>query len=357
MRTDLENFHATTSGQRPGRILCYASFVDDLQRRLVEHTGTTDLATHYGMARRTLVGPRRPADLPPLDFTRYWRGVELPPGTTINGSGVAMVPSGYYHFWGYLSPLQNATSLRDIEEFPLEDYSRWDFSGMAEQVRAAHADGRYAQAWVGHMYEMAWQIRGYEAFLIDLIENPAWAECLLERIFQQNLVRARAAAVAGADLITTGDDVASQTALIFSKDVWGRFMHSRWSKVWAEIKRIRPQAKIWYHSDGNIMEILDDLVEAGLDILNPVQPECLPVDEIYRRHGHRLTLDGIIGTQTTMPFGSPDDVRRRVREVIERYGREGGLIVSPTHVLEPEVPLENVDALFAACREFGSFEA
>ena len=70
MRTDLENFHATTSGQRPGRILCYASFVDDLQRRLVEHTGTTDLATHYGMARRTLVGPRQPADLPRLSRLR-----------------------------------------------------------------------------------------------------------------------------------------------------------------------------------------------------------------------------------------------------------------------------------------------
>lgn len=357
MTTDLENFHATVSHQRPGRVLYHGSFVEDLQKRVVEHIGTKDIAGHYGMARSSGVGPRRPADLPPLDFARYWHGADLPPGTTINGSGVAMVPSGFYHFWGYISPLRNATSLRDIEEFPLEDYSRWDFSGMAEQVRAAHQAGRYAQAWVGHMYESAWQIRGYEQFLIDLIEQPAWAECLLERLFQQNLIKARAAARAGADLITTGDDVASQTALIFSKDTWKRLVYSRWAKVWEEIKRISPNSRIWYHSDGNISDIIRDLIDAGLDILNPVQPECMDLDDLYRRYGHRLTFDGTIGTQTTMPFGSPDDVRRRVREVIDKYGRRGGLIISPTHVMEPEVPLANIDALFDACREYGTFEA
>jgi uroporphyrinogen decarboxylase len=207
------------------------------------------------------------------------------------------------------------------------------------------------------MYESAWQIRGYEQFLIDLIEQPAWAECLLERLFQQNLVKARAAAEAGADLITTGDDVASQTALIFSKDIWKRLIFSRWATVWAEIKRIRPTARIWYHSDGNIADIIPEMIGAGLDILNPVQPECMDLDDLHRRYGQQLTFDGAIGTQTTMPFGSADDVRRRVREVIDKYGRQGGLIVSPTHVLEPEVPLANIDALFEACREYGTFEA
>ena len=356
MRTDLDNFLATTSHRRPGRILYHGSFVEDLHKRVVEHIGTKDIAAHYGFSRSTGIGPRRPAELPPLDYARYWHGQELPPGTTINGSGVAMVPSGFYHFWGYISPLRQATSLREIEEFPLEDYSRWDFSGLAEQVRAAHQAGRYAQAWVGHMYESAWQIRGYEEFLIDLIEQPAWAECLLERLFQQNLIKARAAAQAGADLITTGDDVASQTALIFSKDIWKRLMYSRWAQVWEEIKRLNPNSRIWYHSDGNIVDIIRDLIDAGLDILNPVQPECMDLDDLFRRYGHRLTFDGTIGTQTTMPFGTPADVRRRVREVIDKYGRQGGLIISPTHVLEPEVPLANIDALFAACREYGTFE-
>lgn len=356
MRTDLENFRATTAHQRPGRVLYHGSFVADLHKRVVEHIGTNDIGGYYGFSRSTGVGPRRPPELPALNYEHYWQGEELPPGTTFSG-GVAMVPSGYYHFWGYISPLRRATCLRDIEEYPLEDYSGWDFSGMAAQVEEAHKAGRYAQAWVGHMYESAWQIRGYEEFLMDLIERPAWAECLLERLFQQNLIKARAAAQAGADLITTGDDVASQTALIFSKDIWRRMIYSRWSKVWGEIKRIHPGARIWYHSDGNIADIIPEMIDAGLDILNPVQPECVDTDDLHRRYGRHLTFDGTIGTQTTMPFGNADDVRRRVREVIDKYGRTGGLIISPTHVLEPEVPLANIDALFAACREYGTFEA
>jgi uroporphyrinogen decarboxylase len=114
---------------------------------------------------------------------------------------------------------------------------------------------------------------------------------------------------------------------------------------------------IWYHSDGNLLPVIGDLVEAGLDILNPLQPECLDVEEVHRRFGKRLTFDGCIGTQSTMPFGTPDAVRARVKELIEKYGRSGGLMLSPTHVLEPEVPLANIDAFAAACREFGTFQS
>jgi uroporphyrinogen decarboxylase len=224
---------------------------------------------------------------------------------------------------------------------------------MAAEVEQAHADGHAVTAWAGHMYESAWQIRGYEQFLMDTIERPAWAECLLERIFRNNLIAARAAAKAGVDKIGTGDDVANQNALMFSKDTWRKLIHSRWSKVWSEIKSISPETCIWYHSDGNIADIVPDMVEAGLDILNPLQPECLDVDAIYGEYGGRLTFDGCIGTQSTMPWGTPDDVRVRVKEVIEKYGRNGGLFISPTHVLEPEVPLENIDAYFDACREYG----
>lgn len=356
MRTDLENFLATVEHRRPGRIFCRAGFVEDLHKRVVEHLGTTDIGGHYGFPKSTGIGPKRPEDLPPLDFSRYWDGEELPPGTKIDGAGVAMVPSGFYHFWGYLSPLRNATSLKELEDYPMEDLSLWDTSHMKAQADEAHAKGRYVHAGIGHMYETAWQIRGYEQFLRDTIDRPAWAECLLERMFQNNLIKAKAAAEAGADVLHCGDDVASQTAPIFSMDTWRTLMNSRWAKVWQEAKCLKPDIRAFYHSDGNVTDLIPDLIDAGLDILNPVQPECLDVDEIHRQYGHHLTFDGTIGTQSTMPWGTPDEVRARVREVIEKYGRNGGLMVAPTHVLEPEVPLENIDALFEACREYGTFE-
>jgi len=356
MATDLEDFIATTEGRRPGRILYTAGFTEDLRRRVVEHIGTEDIAGHYGFYRSAGLGLKRPANKPRLDFSRYWQGEDLPAGTVINGFGVAQTPAGFYHFFHYISPLRNAKSLKEIEDYPIEDFSDGDDSHLASAVAVAHSQGRVAAAFVGHMYETAWQIRGYEQFLMDTVERPAWAECLLERLAAGNMIKAAAYAGAGADLIQCGDDVANQRALMFSPATWRKLIHSRWAKLWRAVKEIRPAAKIHYHSDGNIDTIVPELVEAGLDILNPVQPECVDADAIRRRFGRRLTFNGCIGTQSTMPFGSPDDVRARVKEVIEKYGLAGGLIVAPTHVLEPEVPLENIDALFDACRRYGTFE-
>ena len=353
MATELEIFRATVNHRRPERILCYASFTPDLQKRVIAHAGTEDLVKHYGMFCRGGMEIRRRDGFVAPDYSSYWKGQNLPAGTTINDCGVAMIPSGFYHFWGFLSPLRNAKTLSEIENYPLTDVRGWDVSDLPGQVAGRHATGRTAGAWVGHMYETAWQIRGYEQFLMDMVEQPAWAECLLERLMEQNLARAEAYARAGADLITTGDDIANQENLMFSPDSWRKIMLSRWKKVWGRIKEINPDCKIWYHSDGNISSIIEELIEAGVDILNPLQPECLDLDAIHKRYGRRVTFDGCIGTQSTMPFGKPADVRKRVREVIDKYGRKGGLIVSPTHDLEPEVPLENIDALFTECREYG----
>ncbi|MFW6065910.1 MAG: uroporphyrinogen decarboxylase family protein [Planctomycetota bacterium] len=354
MTTDLECFRATVEHRRPPRVLYYAGFTPDLKRRIREHIGCDDIAAHYGLWQRRHPDVGRRAGAQPPDYSPYWADVQLPEGTYINGVGVAMAPGSMYHFRRYLSPLENARSLSDIESYPLEDPSDWLTDHLSAEVEAAHAEGLVAEGWVGHMYETAWQIRGYEQFLMDMVERPSWAECLLERLAARNAVRAEAFARAGADLIRCGDDVANQRSLMFSPDMWRRMIHSRWSRIWRRVKEIHPCAVVWYHSDGNVAPIVGELVEDGLDILNPLQPECLDVDGIHRRYGHRLSFDGLMGTQSTMPHGSPDDVRRRVRDVLDRYGCDGGVIISPTHVLEPEVPLANIDALFAACRDYGS---
>jgi uroporphyrinogen decarboxylase len=355
MHTDWNDFLATTEHRRPGRILYHGGFTEDLRRRVIEHIGTEDIGGHYGFCASHYLSLKRPEGRPGPDFSQYWEGSALPEGTSINGYGVAMVPAQFYHFWGYVSPLRNATSLAEIERYPIEDVADWGASHLAGEVEAAHADGKIAIGFVGHMYETAWQIRGYEQFLLDTIERPSWAECLLQRLAESNMIKARAFARAGVDVLQCGDDVANQNAMMFSPDTWRSLIHSRWARLWRLVKELRPQARIWYHSDGNIESIVPELVEAGLDILNPVQPECLDTDAIHRRFGRRLTFDGCIGTQSTMPFGTPSDVRARVKEAIEKYGRDGGLMIAPTHVLEPEVPLANIDALFEACREYGAF--
>ncbi|MFB3893416.1 MAG: uroporphyrinogen decarboxylase family protein [Phycisphaerae bacterium] len=361
MATDLEVYLDTVAHRRPARVLYSAGFTPDLENRLAAHIGAAEseykysaIARHYGLWTPVHLPTRRPEGLPKCDYSRYWEGQELPKGTTFNGFGVAMVPSGFYHFWGYISPLRNATSLKDIEDFPMDDMTGWDFSHMGEIAAKAHAEGKVVSTFCGHMYENAWQIRGYEQFLLDMIERPAWAECLLERLFQNNMAVSRGIARAGADILATGDDVANQNALMFSPDLWRKMILSRWSRIWQEAKSICPTIKTWYHTDGNVAAIIPEMIEGGLDILNPVQPECLDADAIHKRFGKRLCFDGCIGTQSTMPWGTPADVRARVREVIDKYGRDGGLFIAPTHVLEPEVPIANIEALFDESRRYGS---
>jgi len=98
--------------------------------------------------------------------------------------------------------------------------------------------------------------------------------------------------------------------------------------------------------------LIDDLIEAGIDVLNPVQPECMNFAELHAEFGDRLSFNGTIGTQSHMPFGTPDEVRKVVFENLQIAGDKGGLLCCPTHMLEPEVPWENVEAYVKACRDF-----
>jgi uroporphyrinogen decarboxylase len=130
-------------------------------------------------------------------------------------------------------------------------------------------------------------------------------------------------------------------------------MKRRWAEVWSAARAVKPDIEIFYHSDGNIMDIIPELIEIGVTILNPIQPECVDPKMIKRQFGDRIVLNGTIGTQTTMPFGTADDVRRTVQQRVEALADDGALMLAPTHVLEPEVPIANVEAFFDACRDYG----
>ena len=118
---------------------------------------------------------------------------------------------------------------------------------------------------------------------------------------------------------------------------------------------MKPDILVTYHSDGDISAIIPELAEIGVDVLSPVQPECLDVGEVEGQYGDRLAFWGGMGIQTTMLFGSPDDVRAEVKHLIAILGDGGGYLIAPTHVLEPDVPWENIIAFFEAVEEYGSY--
>ena len=132
-------------------------------------------------------------------------------------------------------------------------------------------------------------------------------------------------------------------------------MKPRFAKIIAEARKVRKDIPIFYHSDGDVREIIPELIEIGVTILNPVQPEVMDPVEIKNKYGDRLALWGTIGTQTTLPLGTPEDVKIAVAKMCKEVGRGGGFIISPTHSINPDVSWENIVAFYEAVEEFGVY--
>ena len=347
-----ERFLAFAGFEKVDRVPRRANYVPALKQKMTEHLGK-DPDKYFDMDTPCGAGLRPPDGFKFPDYSVYFPEYKVGQnGFSIDGNGCGHINAGFYHFTEYVSPLRNAASFSEIEKYPFVSNAAWLDDKLRQTCEAAHKSGNYAQIFVGHMYENAWQVRGYEPFLMDLLAQREWAEFVLDRFCENNLRVAIAAARAGYDCIATGDDVANQNALMFQPDLWREVMKPRWAKVIAAARAIKPDIHVWYHSDGNIWKILDDLIEIGITILNPVQPECMDPAAVRKRYGKRLAFDGCIGTQTTFPFGTPADMRKTIRHLADALdAKNGGLMLSPTHDLEPEVPPENVAAFFQTCDE------
>jgi len=195
------------------------------------------------------------------------------------------------------------------------------------------------------IFECAWALRGYERMLTDFALNPNLAERILDIPYHYHLAAAKKLTQMGVDMIWIGDDVGAQHAMLISPKMWRRFLKPRMANFIAELKAINPQVKVAYHSDGCIYPIIPDLIEIGLDVLNPIQPASMDPVRLKREYGEQLCFWGSIDEQHTLPFGSAADVRAEVRSRIETLGEHGGLILGPTHHVQLDTPMENFWAM------------
>jgi len=209
------------------RVIRHAGFTSDLLRRLTEYLGGESPGAHFGIDGGRHVGLKPPEGHTPPDFSAYYPDVE--DQSQIGGNGVLREKGDFYHFTHVVSPLRNATTLKEIEEFPIETCEGWSDAHMQAEVEQAHCEGAYVVGGFGALYEEAWQIRGLEPFLIDLVTQPEFAESILDRLTERNVRCAEAIARAGADMLYSGDDVATQKGLVFHPDTWRKFIKSRWA--------------------------------------------------------------------------------------------------------------------------------
>ncbi len=245
-----------------------------------------------------------------------------------------------------------------LQHVPLHEFRFPALSNDFDQIQKAvkEWDGRYFVQGVMHctLFETAHALRGFDTFLIDLYANPDFVNGLLDRLLKYRLEMGKRFVELGVDCIQLGDDVGAQTGMLVNPSLWRRYFKPRMKILIDELKKAG-DVYIWYHSDGNIIPVIPDLMEIGVNILNPIQPDCMDPAEIKNLYGDKLTLHGTISVQETMHFGSSEDVTSEVINRIKTCGHGGGLILAPAHGLQPSSPFENVIALYDAAKKYGKY--
>ncbi len=296
------------------------------------------------------------------DFLRY---LESLPADTYVGSREILRT---YHDWGYHpeiprhARLGDARSIEEIAAAPLPDVlSPVDPERLRADVERKHAQGYPVMASPPHLggdlFETASRLRGFEQFMIDLAENPPLVDYLLEQITAMHLAVGLLLTRAGIDILALDDDVGEPSRMLMSRAMWQRYFKPHLRTIIDTCRRANPELAIFWHSDGNIEPIIPDLIEIGVDILNPVQPDVMDPEKLKLLYGDRLAFFGTVGTAQLWSWGTPESIRAEVRERIATVGKGGGLIISPAYDLEPAegIPWANVRAFFEAVEEFGTY--
>ncbi|MHC4717646.1 MAG: uroporphyrinogen decarboxylase family protein [Planctomycetota bacterium] len=226
--------------------------------------------------------------------------------------------------------------------------------GRFEPVDADHVRDVYGVVWdrsidkdigtpVGFsLYERAWTMRGMTDLLMDMVERPAFVEEFMDRIVEHNLVQIRKALELGVDCVHFGDDYGMQTGLIMGIDLWRRFIRPRLARMFEPV--VAAGKVVSMHSCGRVQELFDDLVEIGLNLFNPFQPEVMDVFGTMGRYRGRLAFHGGMSIQQTLPFGTVEEVRDMAARLVEA-GSAGGYVFSPSHDVPYDVPPENMVAM------------
>jgi uroporphyrinogen decarboxylase len=260
-------------------------------------------------------------------------------------------------------PLADAT-VGDIEDYPFPDGSDPSrFTGVRQTALQMRSETPYAISTGigGVVYEYCWYMRGLERWFIDTIDNPAFCEAMLEKMlkfwmdYYTGFMREVGDIV---DVVMIGDDLAGQSGPLFSPDFYREIVKPRQKKLVRHIKSLT-KAKIWYHTCGSCFEYIPELIDNGIDILNPVQIGLVNMEpqKLKDMFGRRISLwGGGIDAQHILAFAEPGEIKEHVRRNLEVFKPGGGYVFNNVHNIQFGVPAENIVALFDAAYEFGFYD-
>ena len=259
-------------------------------------------------------------------------------------------------------PLANAT-IKDIETYPFPNGSDpTRFTGVRENVLEMRKNTPYAisSGICGVTYEICWYMRGLERWFMDMLENPDFCEALIDRTSQYWVDWMEGFLGQAGDLldiIMIGDDLAGQNGPLFSPKLYRKIVRPRQQRVIDTIKK-HSQAKIWYHTCGDCSQYIPDLIEMGVDILNPVQISARGMDPrmLKEKFGKNIVFwGGGIDSQHVLPFASQEKIREEVKNNLEIFKPGGGYVFNNVHNIQTGVPAENIVAMYEAAYEYGFY--
>ena len=320
--------------QEPDQVPYDFTFTEPARRKLEAYYGTHDLVSRLN-CHMVRYKPRLPADEPDPRPGYYRDEFGVVWNQTIDKD--IGIPEDY---------LLKRRSLHGFV-MPNPDNPR-RFAGLPAYV-AANPDRFRLVSFAYTLFERAWSLRSMPELLVDMLEAPEWVDELFDALTEFNLGVLRGVLKYEVDGIIFGDDWGQQHGLIFSPALWRRFIKPRLARLFAEVKQNGRVTMI--HSCGKVQELFPDLIEIGLDVFNPFQPDVMDVYAIKRQYGNRLAFYGGMSVQTLLPRGTPQQIWAETHRLKDEIGRGGGYILAPSHHMPGDIPLENMVAFIEAAQQ------
>ena len=352
--TSKERVLTAVHHQTPDRVPIDFWAEPDVKRKLCEFLRLRDeeeLLGRFHVDLRSVypkyIGPELKT-FPDGSFEDFWGVIRSP---AYHAAGV--------HYEVRHAPLAEAKTLDDVENCRWPEADWFDYSSLAEQCDR-HRDYALVVGKMGRecqtVFIQTWYSRGLEQIMLDMLENPELAEAIIAKVVEfrvKHVTRILEAVAGKADILQFADDYGSQNGLIMSPALWRKFFRPG-LKCLVDLAH-QAGLKVFLHSCGGVRQLIPDLIEVGIDILNPIQVRAWGMEprELKQEFGQRLCFHGSVDTQQTLPFGSRDEVTQEVKDRITTLGQGGGFILGPTHTIEPDVPLENIVAMYDVAAEFG----
>ncbi len=354
-----ERFLTTINGGEPDRPPVFANFTPQVAEKMSKHLGLayeppldsmlstrishTKLLLHLG---NDAVGT---ASVAPHDKPT----VTNDDGTLTNEYGMVFKPMGLYNEF-YKFPLENAETEEDIDNFPFPDpFAKGRYDDVDAKIKKYKADYAVIGDLETAIFETSWYYTGLEKFFMDMMLQPPYLNKLLDKVMEIHLEMGKEMIKRGIDMLWAGDDFGGQDGMLIDPEQWREIFKPRMKYMFEEFRKVNPNIKIAWHTCGSVIPIIPDLIEIGLDILNPLQPlaKDMTPEFLKKEFGKDLIFFGGIDVQELMPNGTPQQIKDEVKRRVEILGKGGGYILAPAHNIQDDTSIENVLAFFEAVHE------